>query len=57
MANFTPWSSLSGGLLIGLAVALLWLGNGRVAGISGIVGNLASAAPAMSLGASPSRQA
>jgi hypothetical protein len=43
MANFTPWSSLSGGLLIGLAVALLWLGNGRVAGISGIVGNLASA--------------
>jgi uncharacterized membrane protein YedE/YeeE len=43
MANFTPWASLSGGLLIGLAVALLWLGNGRVAGISGMVGNLASA--------------
>ena len=41
MANFTPWASLSGGLLIGLAVALLWLGNGRVAGISGMVGNLA----------------
>lgn len=43
MANFTPGASLSGGLLIGLAVALLWLGNGRVAGISGIVGNLPSA--------------
>jgi uncharacterized membrane protein YedE/YeeE len=43
MANFTPWASLSGGLLIGLAVALLWLGNGRVAGISGIVGNMPSA--------------
>ena len=55
MANFTPWASLSGGLLIGLAVALLWLGNGRVAGISGIVGNLrVCRAQAMSPGASPS---
>lgn len=37
---FTPWSSLGGGLLIGLATAILVLANGRVAGISGIVGGL-----------------
>ena len=42
MENFTPISSLSGGLLIGLAAALLWVANGRIAGISGIVGNLPS---------------
>ena len=35
--NFTPWASLAGGLLIGLATALYLLGNGRVAGIAGIV--------------------
>jgi uncharacterized membrane protein YedE/YeeE len=34
---FTPWASLVGGLLIGLAAALYVLGNGRVAGIAGIV--------------------
>ena len=34
---FTPWSALAGGLLIGTAVALYLLGNGRVAGIAGIV--------------------
>lgn len=34
--NFTPQQSLSGGLLIGFATALLWLLNGRIAGISGI---------------------
>lgn len=40
MEDFTPVSGLLGGLLIGLAVALLlWL-NGRLAGISGIVGGL-----------------
>ncbi len=37
MENFTPYSSLIGGALIGLAATLLWLMNGRVAGISGIV--------------------
>ena len=37
---FTPWSSLSGGLLIGIAVAMLVLLNGRVAGISGVIGGL-----------------
>ena len=34
---FTPWSSLIGGLLIGLASGIYILGNGRVAGIAGIV--------------------
>ena len=38
--NFTPWSSLAGGLLIGFAAALFLLLNGRIAGISGIVGGL-----------------
>ncbi|MFT0546238.1 YeeE/YedE family protein [Allopusillimonas ginsengisoli] len=38
--NFTPWSSLAGGLLIGLATAIFLLFNGRIAGISGIVGGL-----------------
>ena len=43
MSHFTPISSLLGGLLIGLAAAVLWLANGRIAGISGIVGALPSA--------------
>ncbi|MFJ1251996.1 YeeE/YedE family protein [Cupriavidus sp. CuC1] len=38
--HFTPWSALGGGLLIGLAAAALVLFNGRIAGISGIVGGL-----------------
>jgi uncharacterized membrane protein YedE/YeeE len=38
--NFTPISGLVGGLLIGLAAALLLLLNGRISGISGIVGGL-----------------
>ncbi len=38
--HFTPWQSLGGGMLIGLAAALLVLINGRIAGISGIVGGL-----------------
>lgn len=39
-ANFTPWSSLAGGALIGLAATLLILLNGRIAGISGVLGGL-----------------
>jgi uncharacterized protein len=39
-SNFTPWLSLLGGGLIGLAASLLLIGSGRVAGISGIAGNL-----------------
>jgi uncharacterized protein len=38
--HFTPWSSLAGGLLLGLATALFLLLNGRVLGISGILGGL-----------------
>ena len=37
---FTPWTSLAGGALIGLAVALFVLFNGRIAGISGILDGL-----------------
>ncbi|MGK5078104.1 YeeE/YedE family protein [Janthinobacterium sp. HLX7-2] len=38
--HFTPWVSLAGGMLIGLAAAMLILFNGRIAGISGIVGGV-----------------
>ncbi|MGM0569148.1 YeeE/YedE family protein [Marinobacter sp.] len=38
--SFTPWSALFGGLVIGLAAALFILLNGRIAGISGILGGL-----------------
>ena len=37
---FTPWSALVGGGLIGIAVSMFVLLNGRVAGISGILGGL-----------------
>jgi uncharacterized protein len=40
VGDFTPVSGLLGGLLIGLAVALMLLLNGRIAGISGVVGGL-----------------
>jgi uncharacterized membrane protein YedE/YeeE len=40
MSNFSPWTALAGGALIGVAaVLLLWL-NGRIAGVSGIAGGL-----------------
>lgn len=38
--HFTPWSSLSGGIILGVASALFILINGRVLGISGILGGL-----------------
>lgn len=38
--NFTPWTSLAGGLMIGMASVLFLVFNGRIAGISGIVGGL-----------------
>ncbi|MBN3843500.1 YeeE/YedE family protein [Burkholderia sp. Ac-20349] len=41
--HFTPWLSLAGGVLIGLAAAWLVAFNGRIAGISGIVGGLLTA--------------
>ena len=39
-SHFTPWSSLAGGILIGVSAAILILFNGRIAGISGILGGL-----------------
>jgi uncharacterized membrane protein YedE/YeeE len=38
--HFTPWMSLGGGLLLGISAAMFILVNGRVLGISGIVGGL-----------------
>lgn len=38
--HFTPWTSLAGGVLLGLASALFILLNGRVLGISGILGGM-----------------
>ena len=38
--HFTPWTALAGGVLLGLASALFVLLNGRILGISGIVGGL-----------------
>jgi uncharacterized membrane protein YedE/YeeE len=39
-ANFTPWSSLTGGIVLGIASALFIMINGRILGISGILGGL-----------------
>ena len=41
--HFTPWTSLAGGVLIGLAAALFILLNGRVLGVSGILTGLVRA--------------
>jgi uncharacterized membrane protein YedE/YeeE len=38
--SFTPWASLAGGLIIGIAAAMFVLLNGRIAGISGVLGGL-----------------
>ena len=38
--HFSPWSALAGGALIGLAAALFVIANGRIAGISGLLGSL-----------------
>lgn len=43
--HFTPWASLAGGILLGLASAAFILLNGRILGISGIVGGLMRPAP------------
>ncbi len=39
-STFTPWSALAGGVLIGIAAGMFVLFNGRIAGISGILGGL-----------------
>jgi uncharacterized membrane protein YedE/YeeE len=38
--HFTPWASLCGGVLLGIASAMFLLLNGRILGISGILGGL-----------------
>ena len=40
--HFTPWASLSGGILLGISAAAFVLLNGRILGISGILGGLLS---------------
>ena len=45
MENFTPVPALVGGVLIGTSATLLLLFNGRIAGISGILGGLVIPAP------------
>lgn len=37
---FTPWASLAGGVIIGISAAMFVLLNGRIAGISGVIGGL-----------------
>ncbi|HIF61502.1 MAG TPA: YeeE/YedE family protein [Candidatus Pelagibacter sp.] len=39
IVNFTPFSAFIGGAIIGLAVVLFFIGNGRLAGVSGIASN------------------
>jgi uncharacterized protein len=39
-SHFTPLASLAGGVLIGIAAAMFVLLNGRIAGISGVLGGL-----------------
>jgi uncharacterized membrane protein YedE/YeeE len=43
--DFTPYRALAGGALIGLAASASWIGLGRIAGISGIMGNLLLGTP------------
>ncbi len=43
MEHLTPVSAAIGGALIGVSASLLWIGLGRIAGISGILGNLPTA--------------
>ena len=43
--SFTPWSALAGGALIGTAASVLLVLNGRVAGISGVLGGLLAPKP------------
>ena len=40
IVSFTPVSALSGGLLIGLSVALFFILNGRMIGVSGMASNI-----------------
>ena len=45
IVNFTPWSALAGGVLIGLSAAAMLLLSGRIAGVSGILAGLLPPVP------------
>lgn len=45
IVDFTPWSSLAGGLLIGAATALVLLINGKIAGVSGVFARIFRGVP------------
>ena len=45
MTPFTPWTAAAGGILIGGAAAFLLISNGRIAGISGILGRSLAKVP------------
>lgn len=38
--NFTPWSALQGGILLGIAASALFLNSGRILGVTGILEGL-----------------
>jgi uncharacterized protein len=40
MENFAPLSATIGGLLVGLSVSIIWVVNGRRAGVSGVAGGI-----------------
>jgi len=40
MENFTPYTSLAGGILLGISASILMYLNGRIAGISGMIGGI-----------------
>lgn len=41
-SQFTPWASLAGGALIGISAGVFILFNGRIAGVSGLLGSVVS---------------
>ena len=43
--HFTPWSSLMGGILLGIAAGVLFLNSGRILGITGILEGLLARKP------------
>jgi uncharacterized protein len=40
ITEFTPWASLAGGILIGLAAVILMAFNGRIAGMTAMLGGV-----------------
>lgn len=40
MENFTPFTATIGGLLLGLSISIMWITNGRRAGVSSIAGGI-----------------